>query len=467
MRRPPTTPKAAIIWQSLFFPAMLVSVQFAYGQPPIPKFETIQPINLQTSTSSSTQPFRLQSVVPLSPNDRYRDQNYRMMQQAGMTVPGPTGTRQKNAADVNAVLNEEKAAEAAELNERRLSVFQNNLGQFLRLNPDSFSITKAVYLSESAYYDNPPLYKEFEQSIHQVAGIVGQILKRDGLSPKSNVAVNYAIQKIYSQQNQYFDSVTGRAYWVNRVHYDWDDFMGEHDWSKMFVTKVLQTGTGQCHSLPLFYLCLAEQLHAKAYLSLAPNHSFIQYFDNKGKRYNFEATNGNLVTQAWLMQSTYVNATALKNKTYLDTLSNRRLYAQCLADFLLSYLMKMRHYDDFSEEITRKILQIDSTNVTAMMEEANRAFTIFKYECQAAGNPSPSKYPEYPKLYAALKIWQDYDNMVTRTGFQEMPKQAYQEWLQSLQGEKQKELNKEEDERMRRLIMDQRKSGSRLDNKRN
>jgi hypothetical protein len=48
-----------------------------------------------------------------------------------------------------------------------------------------------------------------------------------------------------------------------------------------------------------------------------------------------------------------------------------------------------------------------------------------------------------------------------------MPKQAYQEWLQSLQGEKQKELNKEEDERMRRLIMDQRKSGSRLDNKRN
>jgi hypothetical protein len=193
-------------------------------------------------------------------------------------------------------------------------------------------------------------------------------------------------------------------------------------------------------------------LHTKAYLSLAPNHSFVQYFDPRGQRYNFEATNGNLVTQIWLMQSTYINATALKNDTYLDTLSSRKLYAQCLGDLLLSYLEKTRHYDDFSEQIIKKILEIDPQNMTALMETANRNHAVFQHTLAASGNPTPQEYSKYPTLYAAFTKLQASERRVAATGFQEMPKEAYQEWLRSLELEKRQEENRQEQERMKKEI---------------
>jgi hypothetical protein len=120
------------------------------------------------------------------------------------------------------------------------------------------------------------------------------------------------------------------------------------------------TGKGQCHSMPLLYLAIAEQLGAKAYLSLAPEHSFIQYFNNDNDRINFETTNGNMVSQSFMLRSGFINASALKNKTYLDTLSQRQLYAQCLADLLISYEREHGH-DDFAEQMKQKIQQINPT----------------------------------------------------------------------------------------------------------
>ncbi len=155
-----------------------------------------------------------------------------------------------------------------------------------------------------------------------------------------------------------------------KINYDFNDFFGEKNWSNMFVTKLLITGKGQCHSMPLLYLALAEKLSAKAYLSLSPQHSFIQCFNENGYRYNFETTNGNFVNQTWLMQSSYINATALKNKTYLDTLSNRELYAQLLSDLLQNYSSKVG-YDEFSEQLTNHILAINPKNLVAIMMQAN------------------------------------------------------------------------------------------------
>ena len=132
MREAPTTKMAAIKWQLLILGMSLVVIQGAYGQPAIPKFESFQPINLKTGSSPTTQSFQFQQVNPMLPNDAYREQNYRMMQQAGMNIPGSTNSRQASMADVKAVVSEEKAAEADEINEKRLGAFQNNVNQFLQ-----------------------------------------------------------------------------------------------------------------------------------------------------------------------------------------------------------------------------------------------------------------------------------------------------------------------------------------------
>ena len=190
----------------------------------------------------------------------------------------------------------------------------------------------------------------------------------------------------------------------------------------MYVTKLLHTGSGQCHSLPLLYLCIAEQLHAKAYLSLAPNHSFIQYFDANGNKFNFETTNANLVSETWLVQNTFVTSTAIKNKTYLDTLSNRKLFAQCLSDLLLSYFAKMQRYDNLSNELTTDLQRIYPDNITVLMEQANLAYIIFKDELQRAGNPSEDKYTNFPNLQRAFTNFNLCKQRLDQPAFSECPK---------------------------------------------
>jgi hypothetical protein len=70
------------------------------------------------------------------------------------------------------------------------------------------------------------------------------------------------------------------------MRYDFHDYRGEGDYRQQFVTKLLQTNTGQCHSLPLLYKILAEEMGVKAYLAFAPNHSYIRHQDEQGRWYN-------------------------------------------------------------------------------------------------------------------------------------------------------------------------------------
>jgi hypothetical protein len=45
--------------------------------------------------------------------------------------------------------------------------------------------------------------------------------------------------------------------WMN---YDFEDLMGQKDRSKMFVTKLLDTNTGNCHSLPFIFKILSNEM---------------------------------------------------------------------------------------------------------------------------------------------------------------------------------------------------------------
>jgi len=63
--------------------------------------------------------------------------------------------------------------------------------------------------------------------------------------------------------------------------------------------------------VPLLYLILAEQLKAKAALSLAPDHCYIQFPSNNGNFYNFETTQGKPVIDNAIMMSGFINSTAI------------------------------------------------------------------------------------------------------------------------------------------------------------
>jgi len=324
--------------------------------------------------------------------------------------------------------------------------------KLLRMNPNNFSITKALFIVESAYDEKSKLtYEQFMQSIYKGATIVKQLLKREGLSGNDNLTLNYGIQKLFKQTNSYYNSRTKQTYSVAPIKYDFEDYRGEKDYSKMFVTKLVKTGSGQCHSMPLLYLALAEALNAKAWLSLAPQHSFIQFMDNQNNLMNFETTNGNVVSSTWLTQSGYVNAMALNNKTYLDTLSQKNLYGQMMSDLLLGYMNKYG-YDKFAEQMRQQILAINPNNLTAKVIDANIKTQIAMKKIQALGKPKEEDLPKYPDAYKAYQAMQASYTAVENTGFQDMPKEAYQKWLKSMEKEKKSQKNKELQEKMRKEI---------------
>lgn len=309
----------------------------------------------------------------------------------------------------------------------KIKYYHSAYRRLLQLNPDSFSITAAVFMVENAWYDNKYPFDGLTKRMEIEAGIIKQILKTEKL--KSNdVSINYAIQKRFRQGGMFYDAKSKSNKLARPFQYDFKDITGEKEYSQMFATKMLITGKGQCHSMPLVYLMIAERVGAKSWLSMAPQHSFIKFMDQRGNLFNFEATNGNVVSSTWMHQSGYITAAALKNKVYMDTLSSRQLYAQCLSDLLLGYLDKFG-YDEFADQVKEHILSLQPHNLAASIVDANVKQQIAWKHFVQAGKPAEKDLPNYPEAYRAyLAMHQAYDK-IDNLGYQDMPGEAYQRWL--------------------------------------
>jgi hypothetical protein len=95
------------------------------------------------------------------------------------------------------------------------------------------------------------------------------------------------------------------------MRYNFEDYRGEKDVSSIFVSKLLSTNYGQCHSLPLLYVILCEETGAEANLAFCPQHSYAKFKDRNGNWHNLELTQGAMVSDAFITSSTRINATSM------------------------------------------------------------------------------------------------------------------------------------------------------------
>lgn len=114
--------------------------------------------------------------------------------------------------------------------------------------------------------------------------------------------------------------------------YNFDDFAGKKDWSNMFVSTLMQTHKGNCHSMQYLYKMIMDQLGQPVSLSLAPNHIYIKAQNKRVGWYNIELTCGDFPTDGWLTASGYIHTDALRNGIYVDTISNKQSICLCLVD---------------------------------------------------------------------------------------------------------------------------------------
>lgn len=226
--------------------------------------------------------------------------------------------------------------------------------------------------------------------------------------------------------------------------YDFEDIFGHEHWQNMFVSKLLETRVGNCHSLPYLYKIIAEEIGAgkETHLALAPNHIYIKHRILKGGWYNTELTSGIFPIDAWLMASGFISVDAISNGVYMKALDDKESIALCLIDLAQGYQKSMFYDNDLVLQCADKALEYYPNYVNAILVkvEAQKVRLENIMAKHYAEFPKDlNKYPESRKLLAEIEIEL---GTIHNLGYRKMPEEMYLDWLVSLKEEKNKYANK-------------------------
>jgi len=307
------------------------------------------------------------------------------------------------------------------------------------LNADNFSLKKATFIIENAYYEEKQNYAEFEKVVKQTGNFLREKMDELGYDQNRNLAKNFILFKFFSDTLQ----IKSKDLKHLPFKYDFEDYLGIKDWSKMFVSKLLATGKGQCNSLPRLYLILAEEIGAEAFLSLSPNHSYIKFKDEEENWYNVELTNGMFTTESMILQSGFIKSEALQSGIYMQQMTKKQLLSQLYSDFAQGYARKFG-YDPFVKKVIDKALELYPNSISANQMNSNYLTIQFEYVAKQVNiNPRDrndlQNIRNYPNIVKLLNNVNSQYNKVDDLGFEFMSAKAYQNWLASLKKTKQKQ----------------------------
>lgn len=310
----------------------------------------------------------------------------------------------------------------------------------------------AVFTVENAYFENQLNYTDYNKAINKLTETALFKTVQDGYDWNNPVTKNIILFRIMADTLDIKIPEKETSIVSYPMQYDFEDYRGENNWSKMFVSKLLATHKGQCHSLPLLYLILCEETDTEAYLAYSPSHSYVKFKDDAGNWHNLELTNGNIVSDAFIVGSGFVTAEAIKSRIYLEAQTKQQLIAQCLSDLAMGYVHKYG-YDSFVNQCVDSILKYDANNLSGLMIKSNYETLRFEYVVNQVGRPHPDILKaHYPKVYKLLEDRNKTYGKVDACGYREMPKDAYESWLKSVDEEKEQREYKEKHNRVLQSI---------------
>ncbi len=291
------------------------------------------------------------------------------------------------------------------------------------------NLKKAVFTVEHAY-DNTLVYEKFNKQIKYIADVCRQKMLKDGIAADNREGVNMIIYQVLCDTIDVQNPKTKIAYKSYPYLYDFTDFRGEADIKQMFVSKLLRTHKGNCHSMPLLYLIIAEELKTDAYLTFAPEHSFIRFQDNKGSWINVELTNGRLTSDAWVTGSGYIKSEALTNKIYLDTIDKKQTIAINLFDLGKEYLAKIG-MDEFILKCSERSLAICPNYIFSILQKADYWTALSMYIANQKGKPSKEQIQQDSKAWFCFQQMYKMYDIIDNSGYVDMPKDEYEQWRKS------------------------------------
>ena len=299
------------------------------------------------------------------------------------------------------------------------------------------SFKRAVYLTENAYVDGQLAYDDFLKEISKLVRLTKTVaasdvplyLKYDG-KDRQNLLLSSSIYRVLKDSLFVKNPDQTRTLLKVPYTYDLEDFWGEQNWTKMFVTKILYTGSGNCHGLPALYKILADELGVKAYLALAPNHTYIKQWNDKMGWYNTELTTGQFPYDAEIKWNSYIKTETIAAGVYMDTLSQKETIAYVITDLAQGYVKKTG-YEDVELPVSwlETALAYYPDYVNALILKAEMKKKSYEMQMTKHGTSRFSdlwKNPAYKQKFEDLE--KEYSN-IHGLGYRRMPKEMYLNWL--------------------------------------
>jgi len=295
------------------------------------------------------------------------------------------------------------------------------------------SLKRAVFLTENAYLENEIRYEDFQKAIEAIARMAKVVATNDGMiynkKDKQQVLLAGSIYRVMKDTLVFENTENSTGFKKYPYTYDTTDFWGEKDWTKMFVTKLLYTQTGNCHSLPILYKILAQELGVEAWLSITPNHTYIKQWSDKDGWYNTELTSGRFPYDAEIKNNSYIKTEAIVAGVYMDTLTEKENISYAITDLAQGYIRKFG-YGDITTPLrwleAALIYYPDFPNALIFKSE------LLKKEYEKAVTKKGENDYLKPKDIGLKKKYEELEQSyyaAHQTGYRRMPKEMYLNWL--------------------------------------
>jgi hypothetical protein len=308
------------------------------------------------------------------------------------------------------------------------------------------SVADAYFIIENTYGSNYLTHKEYNDIFKKSVDFINVWMIENKLSIKNRDDVNNTLQKFMSEKLT-TTKVTGtietgfstQITTHQPYFYDFNDFDAQKDHRSSFVTKIIATGGGQCASMPIVYIALAQMLDVKAYLSYAPNHSFVKYLNNKGVIENYEPTSNWKINDNWYIDDMFINEDAIKSGLYLDTMNYQQIVADCVIQLADYYA---RNFGVNTGIFVQQCIDVASMYFPKNnnIELCNLRMQVLKMKLADAISYARYKYNhsvltdefiiandhKAKKLYQEIKAIEEHKRQL---GFDEQPKGLYEEMM--------------------------------------
>jgi hypothetical protein len=315
---------------------------------------------------------------------------------------------------------------------------------------------KAVWLVESSL-DNSLSWEEFNGMFQDGLQVISQLMIQDKVSPNDNLSKIMSIYKYMADTTKVYLKAKEKTIVSKPMLYDYEDFAGKEDITKVFVSKLLRTGTGQCMSLPMLYYLYAKAFGAETYIAFAPQHSYITFKDKIGNWQNIELTGRMFISTDFHWQSGFITAEQVKSGIYLKPLTEKETIAYLLTTLALTYV-KTIGTDDHVLQMATTAKQYSPKNLTAHMIYAGyykdtwqnilRQYDMFRLSDDKFNSDEQAKAIKQKAELAVQYIKKDL-------GWKEMPDWAYKRWLDGVN-----ELANRDRHIVRRRQLEQQLSGN-------